>query len=225
MSKIESGSLLICSQVTRPYEWIFDLKSLSTVLTGYERLTALELWVEELESGKYKQTQSTLKGLDGGYCCLGVISEMAVSCNVGYWDSQRRYCFKSLLDRPRIDNIWLSVPLHRRMNVSPNGRLSTFNPADDYWEGAETGVVWRFYYSDGSMMPSVENLSYNTLSTINDSDFLTSDTFEYVIMALKAHITEPMKSQHKIITNEVNPENLSTEFEMDEDGGVNSTNV
>jgi hypothetical protein len=32
----------------------------------------IQLWVQALRSGKYKQAKATLKSASGGYCCLGV---------------------------------------------------------------------------------------------------------------------------------------------------------
>jgi hypothetical protein len=32
-------------------------------------------WLEDLRSGKFKQTEGTLKSTEGGYCCLGVLCE------------------------------------------------------------------------------------------------------------------------------------------------------
>lgn len=34
-------------------------------------------WVEALRSGEYKQAHATLKDDHGGYCCLGVLCEIA----------------------------------------------------------------------------------------------------------------------------------------------------
>lgn len=33
-------------------------------------------WIEALESGEYKQGKSTLCGVDGSYCCLGVLEKV-----------------------------------------------------------------------------------------------------------------------------------------------------
>lgn len=39
------------------------------------------LWTEALESGEYPQTKNRLKD-DDGYCCLGVLCELAVQAGV-----------------------------------------------------------------------------------------------------------------------------------------------
>jgi hypothetical protein len=35
-------------------------------------------WLEALRSGDYKQTTATLRSTDNGYCCLGVLCELAL---------------------------------------------------------------------------------------------------------------------------------------------------
>lgn len=48
-----------------------------------------KLWVEALRSGEYRQGKGCLriKHHDGGdnYCCLGVLSDLAVKAGVGKW--------------------------------------------------------------------------------------------------------------------------------------------
>lgn len=39
-------------------------------------------WATELRSGKYKQGEGCLRDSDNRYCCLGVLSEMAVKAGV-----------------------------------------------------------------------------------------------------------------------------------------------
>jgi hypothetical protein len=41
-------------------------------------------WVEALRSGKYKQGKNRLNGKDG-FCCLGVLCDLAVEDGVGSW--------------------------------------------------------------------------------------------------------------------------------------------
>jgi len=43
-------------------------------------------WVAALRSGEYKQgTRQLLRG-DGSFCCLGVLTDLAVKDGVGDWD-------------------------------------------------------------------------------------------------------------------------------------------
>lgn len=44
---------------------------------------AIQLWVEALESGEYEQCQSELKSRSGGYCCLGVATDVFMKHNPG----------------------------------------------------------------------------------------------------------------------------------------------
>lgn len=46
-------------------------------------------WVEALRSGKYKQGKERLKS-EQGFCCLGVLCDLAVHDGVGQWNGQ---CF------------------------------------------------------------------------------------------------------------------------------------
>lgn len=39
-------------------------------------------WVKALRSGEYKQTKNLLHRVDGGYCCLGVLCELAVKAGI-----------------------------------------------------------------------------------------------------------------------------------------------
>lgn len=39
----------------------------------------IEKWVKALESGDFEQGRGTLRNIDGHYCCLGVLCEIAVA--------------------------------------------------------------------------------------------------------------------------------------------------
>lgn len=43
-------------------------------------------WCEALRSGKYKQATGMLATDDGGYCCLGVLAQVAIDNGIGNWD-------------------------------------------------------------------------------------------------------------------------------------------
>lgn len=47
--------------------------------------TIKQKWLKALRSGKYKQTQGYLKN-EGGYCCLGVLCDLAAKEGIGTWD-------------------------------------------------------------------------------------------------------------------------------------------
>lgn len=36
-----------------------------------------KVWINELRSGRYKQTTARLHGANGGYCCLGVLCDLS----------------------------------------------------------------------------------------------------------------------------------------------------
>lgn len=44
----------------------------------------MKTWVAALRSGEYEQTQGTLR-IDGKYCCLGVLCDLAAKAKVGTW--------------------------------------------------------------------------------------------------------------------------------------------
>lgn len=45
-----------------------------------------ERWVQALRSGEYKQGLSRLRTKDDGYCCLGVLCDLASKEGVGEWN-------------------------------------------------------------------------------------------------------------------------------------------
>lgn len=45
-----------------------------------------EKWVAALLSGDYTQGHNMLRDYDGGYCCLGVLCDLAAKAGVGHWD-------------------------------------------------------------------------------------------------------------------------------------------
>lgn len=53
-------------------------------------------WLEALRSGKYEQSKRNLR-TDEGYCCLGVLCDLAAEQKVGKWvnATQDRYQFVS----------------------------------------------------------------------------------------------------------------------------------
>lgn len=45
----------------------------------------MKLWIKSLRSGKYKQTRNLLKGESGGFCCLGVLCDLAAKDGGQQW--------------------------------------------------------------------------------------------------------------------------------------------
>lgn len=43
------------------------------------------MWVAALESGEYKQGRCKLRGLDGGFCCLGVLCDLHAKATGKEW--------------------------------------------------------------------------------------------------------------------------------------------
>lgn len=48
-----------------------------------------EKWVAALRSGEYQQTQSELKDLRGGFCCLGVLCDLYLNEKGLKWEHDR----------------------------------------------------------------------------------------------------------------------------------------
>lgn len=46
------------------------------------RKSVKEKWVAALRSGEYKQATGVLKNKEGGYCCLGVLTDLAIKDGV-----------------------------------------------------------------------------------------------------------------------------------------------
>lgn len=71
-----------------------DVKELLTKTYGSVEKAKKHLrlkWLEALESGKYKQAEGRLRrpredGKSYGYCCLGVLCNIAVQDGVGTWE-------------------------------------------------------------------------------------------------------------------------------------------
>lgn len=43
-------------------------------------------WMKALRSGKYSQAKNVLKSTKGGFCCLGVLCDLAAKEGVGSWE-------------------------------------------------------------------------------------------------------------------------------------------
>lgn len=50
-------------------------------------------WVEALRSGEYQQTNGKLRD-DKGFCCLGVLCDLAVKEGIGTWDTEPRISYE-----------------------------------------------------------------------------------------------------------------------------------
>jgi hypothetical protein len=89
-------------------------------------------WVAALRSGEYKQCKGRLHSPDGGFCCLGVLSDIAVKHGIGEWRHiGRGICFisDSSLDEvmlPEAVSEWAGFGYPERMG----GRVSVDNASD-----------------------------------------------------------------------------------------------
>lgn len=53
-----------------------------------------EEWVAALRSGKYSQTEGSLRD-EIGYCCLGVLCELLEARGIGHYDGDNNYWFEN----------------------------------------------------------------------------------------------------------------------------------
>jgi hypothetical protein len=62
-----------------------------------------QLWIDALRSGKYKQTQGTLKN-DEGFCCLGVLCDLARLDGGPHWEKDwtENYFLNNFGDLPKV---------------------------------------------------------------------------------------------------------------------------
>jgi hypothetical protein len=66
-------------------------------------------WVEALRSGEYKQTREELYDGNGGYCCLGVLCDLAIKDGVlDKWDDyiDRWYPNSDELEGAGLEGLW-----------------------------------------------------------------------------------------------------------------------
>ena len=90
-------------------------------------------WVEALRSGEYEQADGVLK-CDTGYCCLGVLREVAGP------DSMREDDHELLLHREDADRIGIDYAMQKRLSHMNDGwqkgeiRKHSFAEIADYIE-------------------------------------------------------------------------------------------
>lgn len=67
----------------------------------------MELWIKSLRSGEYKQTRNVLKCESGGFCCLGVLCDLAAKDGGASWskDSWGNWAFNEFYSGSPPDEI------------------------------------------------------------------------------------------------------------------------
>jgi hypothetical protein len=104
---------------------------------------AIDLWLEALESGDYKQTRDVLHDDDGGYCCLGVACDLYEK------------------HEGPLDKKWrggISVALSKRFTT------------DDEGSGAEVVKSWLGLVDDEGGCATLPD-EKNSLAEMNDEKF------------------------------------------------------
>lgn len=105
-----------------------------------------EAWCNALESGEYQQRQHKLK-TGGGFCCLGVLTDLAVKDGVGRWTADEHFTYTAepfgrteseYLALPEAVKVWaglkpysqvgVAVPKHEREGIS----LADVNDSGNY---------------------------------------------------------------------------------------------
>lgn len=121
------------------------------------------LWLKALRSGEYQQTACSLKGLNAdnkiGYCCLGVLTDLAVKAGIGEWNEDGK-----------------AVPTHRF--IAPDSEFHAALLADEVrdWSGMPS--------ADGTFpRHSAEWTEHINLAGMNDG----GRTFEEIADAIETH--------------------------------------
>jgi len=86
-------------------------------------------WVEALRNGEYKQGTGCLKARDQ-FCCLGVLSDLAVKHGIGRWDGLERFTDGSEERSGRLARSvmqWAKVKDSEGAIDSPPSRLTMLN--------------------------------------------------------------------------------------------------
>lgn len=91
-------------------------------------------WLEALRSGTYVQGRDRLRTVDNKFCCLGVLSDLAVEAGVGQWeglyfhddsDDEDGYKDRSMANLTAGVIAWAGVPGEDPVIDSPSSRYST----------------------------------------------------------------------------------------------------
>lgn len=98
------------------------------------RMEVLKLWVAALRSGKYQQTEGELRG-NGGFCCLGVVCDLARKDGGPAWDGESYMDEYGYLPEPIAQFLRLSRPLQAVLS-DKNDRGATFQEIADCIERA-----------------------------------------------------------------------------------------
>jgi hypothetical protein len=92
---------------------------------------AKEMWIDALRSGKYTQGKSCLKGVDGNYCCLGVLVEVFENYYGLKFNRQINSCksamefgsFGSVAAPPELVIAWINLlPKHQTLLMNLNDK-------------------------------------------------------------------------------------------------------
>jgi len=118
-------------------------------------------WVDKLRSGEYPQAKGVLRKSDGGFCCLGVLCELAVE--------------QKVIEPPTLHG----SSYFYQDDKSDDAYDAWLPPTVRKWAGLQTDEVRLAEYR------VVNEVAINTLSAMNDrgltfteiADFIESDDF------------------------------------------------
>lgn len=100
----------------------------------------MELWIEALRSGEYKQTKEKLKSKSGGFCCLGVLCDLAAKDGGPQWEKDRygvwKYKGEYIGDPPDYitDYIGITYNERSRLILMNDDENKSFKKIADYIE-------------------------------------------------------------------------------------------
>lgn len=86
-------------------------------------------WVVALKSGEYKQGKYFLNGATG-YCCLGVLCDLAVKEGIGTWEDHERVGAKSYVSGESINTYALTPEVMEWAGLDSPTPLVTIKKSD-----------------------------------------------------------------------------------------------
>lgn len=87
-------------------------------------------WLKALRSGRYKQATGALRN-DDGYCCLGVLCDLARRSKIGKWDDDANFegCSSDL---PEVVAEWAGLDSSDPYVPTSGGRRVALSNLNDY---------------------------------------------------------------------------------------------
>ncbi len=86
-----------------------------------------KLWIAALRSGKYEQCKGALHRVNGGYCCLGVLTQLYIKENKLKWKKGTRKRTKLAFDN---EQEFVPKTVQTWANINVNGSYGYYGDKD-----------------------------------------------------------------------------------------------